>query len=88
MKLIVQENLLGVGKASLRETTHVTAEINSFYLLRCFNEPLSHIADATVRPLIALLNDIFTETEAFYPISPFIIDVRMLSLAATHIPTQ
>lgn len=94
VELIEQENVLGVGKTSLRETIHVTAAINNFPLLRCSNEPLSHISDATIRPLIALLNDTFTETchipnsiaNSLYAINPFTTDVRRLSLAATHIP--
>lgn len=94
IELLDEENLLGVCKTSLREMTHVALAISHFPILAYSNEPISHISEAAVKPLIAQLADHFTEMcdipesigNEFPGLSPFTTNVGSLVLETTETP--
>lgn len=88
LDIIEESNALGVAHSSLREMTYAAISLRSFPILRYSNEPLSHVVNANVRPLIKILPDLFTERCAipqniatqFQGFSHFAVDVAEVHL--------
>lgn len=87
-------NYLAASQASLRETTYVAMTMSSFPILSFVNEPISHLANPIVRPLVQILADRFLEScsipeniaVAYDNLSPYLTNASSITEASLSIP--
>ena len=91
---LTEGNYLAASEASLRETTYVAMTMSTFPILSFVNEPISHLANPVVRPLVQIVADRFLEccsipeniAMAYNNLSPYLTDVSSITEASLSIP--
>lgn len=79
-EVLSNNEYLDISEQTLRDAASVAMTISNFPLLSYVNEPISHLASPTIRPLVQLLADTFQEScsvphnisEAYYNSSHYV----------------
>lgn len=91
-EVLSNKEYLEVSEQSLRDTAFVAMTLSNFPLLSYVNEPISHLANSSIRPVVQVLADTFQEScniplniaEAYDISSPYVnsaSSIRQLSLS-------
>ena len=86
-EVLSNNEYLEISEQSLRDAASVAMTVSNFPLLSYVNEPISHLASPTIRPLVQILADTFQEShsvphniaEAYYNSSPYVNSASSLT---------
>ena len=86
-EVLSNNEYLQISEQTLRDAASVAMTVSNFPLLSYVNEPISHLASPTIRPLVQLLADTFQEScsvphniaEAYYNSSPYVSSASSLT---------
>ena len=87
---------LAASEASLRESTYVAMTMLNFPLLSFVNEPISHLANPSVRPLVQIMSDTMQECyfvpenvdRAYGNISAYVTNAASIRSSSLSLPIQ